>query len=364
MCGIIYLGVKMRVFRDFAVFTGVCVLLSAPALAADVASYCVVEVGSKGIKARVFEFTRINDGEAPDVKQKYSRDINTNLVQSMKDGRFTDVAILESTDAIAMLVGDMKEQSGAKDDCLVVGSSGAAKALNTDELAASVANKTGILMDFINPEQEAKYAMVAAIRPKRRPESVLVDIGSGNTKVGYQIPAEKRFVSFEIPYGSVSLKKAALEKGDFSSGLASVLDGEISPAYKQQLEDKPSLANRARIYWVGGAAWATTSYTHPERATNRFAFLTRKDVRKFLEALKKDKWLDWTPPSGLDPKTAEKAIAEYQKVKDTFARDDLIAGVSIINAVLEQSKPSTMLVFPRNGQWIYGYTMEKYKQDY
>ena len=88
--------------------------------------------------------------------------------------------------------------------------------------------------------------------------------------------------------------------------MTSVLEDEISPAYKQQLEDKPSLANRARIYWVGGAAWATTSYTHPERATNRFAFLTRKDVRKFLEALKKDKWLDWTPPSGLDPKTAEK----------------------------------------------------------
>jgi hypothetical protein len=58
-----------------------------------------------------------------------------------------------------------------------------------------------------------------------------------------------------------------------------------------------------------------------------------------------------------------KAAKERQDVMNVFVREDLYAGVSIMKTILDISNPSAVIIFKRNGGFIYGYALEKYKED-
>jgi hypothetical protein len=58
-----------------------------------------------------------------------------------------------------------------------------------------------------------------------------------------------------------------------------------------------------------------------------------------------------------------KAMKEWEDVQNVFVREDLISGVSIMEAVLDSSNPSATIHFVRSGNFIYGYALEKYRED-
>jgi hypothetical protein len=346
------------------------------AAASNTHYYGAVDLGSKGTKGALYSFVMEEDGPNPSVV--FSKTINTKLVSSMKDGNFTPDGIADATSAVQQVVEAMKaaaaQQSITVDTYYVVGSSGVAHGANKEDLVTSVKNATGIDMDFVDAAREGYYGLISAVPLNRRPIAVYIDIGSGNTKLGCLVGGTglSNFKSAEIPFGSVSGRNEALKRnaGDIGAGMTSVA-ADVSAAYEKQSLDVPCLRNRQRVYWTGGAAWAAATFTHPERELNGWVTITKRDLDTFLASLKDGSW-NQKKPSFVFPKDMPvekqnlirtKALKERDDVQNVFVREDLISGISIMEAVLNSSNPSATIRFSRSGNFIYGYALDKFKED-
>ena len=319
--------------------------------------YAVISNESKGVRAGVYTFTW--DDESLSVKHHYSSSDNINVM-----GRTKDYTIPE--DAMDDAVKTMKNYyitisnkfPKAKIFCTI--SSAYSRVKNVEDLKSRIRSDVQCPTEIITAEKEAYYGILSSIPPKRRSQSVLIDTGSGNTKVGAMIGS--RIESVEIPYGTVTLRKAAQDEGgDYIVALNSLIKSKVLNDYLKTVREKPALANRKRIYWIGGAGWATSAFTHPERAEKDFIYINSKDLTSFYTILQNNEWLERkaTPAKVGGKAVAEKANDAMQKVRDTFTREDLLAGVSIIRGLLTVSPQGSELIFCRNGNWIFGYALEK-----
>ena len=336
--------------------------------------YGAVDLGSRGIKAFLFSFVR--EGDGPDAQAVYKNEINTKLVSGAQGDKFTAAGIDEAATAVSTLLGELKSQAAdrklTKVEYYVVGSSGVAKFANHDDLKAAVDKAAGISMSFVDAPHEAYYGLLSGVPKYRRNVSVMVDIGSGNTKLAYLDHGESH--ATEIPYGSVTLRKAALtEDPDYTTGLDKILVEKIAPAYKAhpKVASCSTPISRHRFYWIGGAAWATATFTRPETAKYGYVSLSMTDINSFLSQLQDKSWLDRAPQFHFAPdvkpstrKTIEAAnLADRKAVAEVFSREDLLAGASIMKTILQGENVSPTLFFVRNGNYLFGYALEKYRED-
>jgi hypothetical protein len=347
--------------------------------------YGAIDLGSKGTKAALYSFVAEEEGFNAVVI--FNKVINTKLVSSMQDGKFTKEGIADAVDAVKQVLDAMKAAAEKRkievDVYYVVGSSAVAKAPNKDELVGGVKEATGIDMDFVDVAKEGYYGLLSSVPLSRRSSSMYIDSGSGNTKLGCLVGDSdvKNFKSAEIPFGSVSGRNEAarLNPKDINAGIESVV-AEVSDAYERQSRDIPCLRNRERVYWTGGAAWATATFTHPEKALSGWVVITKADLDKFQAQLKDGTWnqnklvLHFPPGRSTDndsvaaEKAREgairaKALKDRDDVQNVFVREDLLSGVSIMKAVLNSSNPSATIRFVRSGYFMYGYALEKFKEE-
>jgi hypothetical protein len=137
--------------------------------------------------------------------------------------------------------------------------------------------------------------------------------------------------------------------------------------------DTPCLANRKRVYWSGGAAWATATFTHPEWALDGWVIISKADLNGFLARLESKTWnrgeMKITFPTAkpqtpqMESKIRDQATKDRADVQNVFSREDLVSGVSIMKTILEVSNPTALVQFVRNGNFIDGYALEKYRAD-
>jgi TonB family protein len=343
--------------------------------AANTHYYGAVDLGSRGTKASLYSFVTEEEGANPDVI--FSRIINTSLVSSMQDGNFSPAGITDAVNAVQQVVEAMQGEAAKRDIDVdvyyVVGSSGVARAKNKQALADAVKAKTGIQMDFIDAGREGYYGLMSSAPRSRRMNSVYVDVGSGNTKLGCLVGDHDllNYRGAEIIYGSTSMRNEALKRNpkDVNAGIEDAMQ-DVSSQYEAQSRDIPCLRNRQRIYWTGGAAWATATFMHPEAELKGWVVLTRHDVDTFISRLKDGTWNQRKPvfafPEGTAPEREklirEKAQKEIEDVQNVFVREDLLSGVSIMKAILNSSNPAVTIRFARNGSFIYGYALEKYAE--
>jgi hypothetical protein len=352
-------------------------------VAEKVEYYGAVDLGSKGTKATLYSFEPEEDGDYPNAI--FTKVINTKLVSSMADGKFTRDGIADAADAVKQVIDAMKAEAAKQNIDVavyyVVGSSGVAKGTNKQELVDAVKAATGIDMDFVDAIQEGYYGLSSAIPLSYRPISMYVDVGSGNSKLGCMVGESdpKNFKGAEIPYGSVSGRNDALKRNpnDIVAGVYALI-ADINAAYEKQSRDIPCLRNRERIYWTGGAAWATATFTHPEKALSGWVMITKQDLDNFVAQLKSNTWNQKQPvfhfskdvptdPRKAAAKKAREAAIRKQALKDradvqnVFVREDLLSGVSIMRAIVNSSNPSAKIRFVRGGNYIYGYALEKFK---
>ena len=320
--------------------------------------YGAVDLGSKGTKATLYSFEPEEDGDYPNAI--FTKVVNTKLVSSMADGKFTKEGIADAADAVKQVIDAMKAEAAKQNVQVyyVVGSSGVAKGTNKQELVDAVKAASGIDMDFVDAIQEGYYGLSSAVPLSYRPVSMYVDIGSGNTKLGCMVGESdpKNYKGAEIPYGSVSGRNEALKRNpEIVAGVESLMT-DINAAYEKQSRDIPCLRNRERIYWTGGAAWATATFTHPEKALSGWVMITSKDLDNFLAQLKAKTWNQKQPVFHFstevptDPKKAaakkareagirKQALKDRADVQNVFVREDLLSGVSIMRAILNSSNP-------------------------
>jgi len=340
--------------------------------------YAAIDLGSKGTKAVLYRFERGIEGI--EARSVFRKTINTKLVSSMKGPRFTSEGIQDATEAAKELVKDMRTEAdkiGLSDvQYYIVGSSGVAKGENKADLVAAVKEATGIAMDFVDAKQEGYFTLISSVPLMRRQVAVVIDVGSGNTKAGCLVgdTTIQNFKSAEISYGSVSGRNAAFQKNkeDYKAGVKQVMADEVKPAYERESLDAPCLRNRARLFWSGGAAWATATFRHPENARDGYVALTRADLESFLSSLANGTWnqedlqFHFTKdvPAADRQSIRKSAEEERGKVFNVFAAEDLLSGVSIMKTVLESSNQSPVIFFVRDGNYIYGYALDKFNAEH
>jgi hypothetical protein len=341
--------------------------------------YGSVDLGSKGTKGELFYFAAEEEGRTP--VGVFGKTVNTSLVSSMKDGQFTKAGIDEAVSAVQQVVDAMKAEAEKRkahvDAYFVVGSSGVAKATNKSDLAEAVKAGTSIDMAWVDAAHEGYFGLASSVPLSRRPTSIFIDIGSGNTKLGCLIGSTdfKNFKSAEIPYGSVSGRNEALKRNpkDLNAGLDALM-GDITQTYEAQSRDIPCLRNRDRVYWTGGAAWAAATFAHPEGALNGYVTITKHDLDTFLAALKDGTWMQKKQvfvfpkdmPIERQAAIRAKAASDWNGdhgVLNVFVKEDLISGASIMETFLNSSNPSATIRFVRNGNFLYGYALNELKGD-
>lgn len=331
--------------------------------AGKAANYCAVEIGSRGVKGRLFSFAmRVTDKDQPPFKTDYTRDINTNLVASMEGENFSKRGIEDATRAVETLLSEMRTKDPSC-KAVVVGSSGIGRGKNRADLTSAVTSRTQILeMEYITAEQEAKYGFMGSVPTAEWDSSLFLDIGGGNTKISFMKGSE--FRTHEIPFGSVSLTdRAAAGGADFWNATQAVIDSEIRPAFRRIASKEPRMLNYRTLYWIGGTAWATSTFIAPDKAARRFVPMNTDEIAEFRKSLEAKTWAD-SRPSILASGRAKRAFEKDSKsVQDIFTRDNLIAGHGIVKMIIEDSARKTPIIFARYGNWIFGYVQEKFSDE-
>ena len=185
----------------------------APKVAPQPWYFGAIDIGSRGIKSTLFKF--VKEGEWKDTQVLKAGTQNACLVGKMTpDKRFTPDCIEDAVKNAVTLLEEMKAVA-AKEKItnvkyFLVGSSGVAQGVNKAELVAAMSTATGLDMEFVDANTEARYGLISAVPPAYRSTAVMIDQGSGNTKVACQDKSPNDIKTAEIVLGTVTTANEAL----------------------------------------------------------------------------------------------------------------------------------------------------------
>jgi exopolyphosphatase/pppGpp-phosphohydrolase len=341
---------------------------------AAAALYGGIEIGAKGVKAIALDVT--SSAAGPEIKVLMTGTQNTTLTAGLAASKkFSARALEDTAAAVTKLLNKMqKEHHIPRANIFVVGSSGLFSAISGDKeatdanrkaLMAAIRSASGEPMSFVDVRREAELTINAVIPPRNASSSVLIDIGSGNTKGGYR-SKDGRYVLFGIPYGSVTFSDCiAKQPGTESSADRAVAARRkvLTPALRKDLDGKMGLTERERIYLSGGATWALATYMHPGDRTS-YVPITRDDVARYCQLLQKTPGRHPTIDLSAIPDEAVRAAAskEIARVNKVFTPEQLLAGAEILKALTVEFDFSAKKVsFVRHAYigWILAFVLEK-----
>jgi hypothetical protein len=175
-----------------------------------------VEIGSKGVKGKIFNARAGNNGTYDIQEMSDQREINSNVTDGfdeIKHPYLKPEKITETTNAIANMIRDMKnEYLISEDNIHIFGSSAIIKAKNTDALFLAIMEQTHKQVQFIDVKDEVFYGFINSVPLDMQNRALLIDIGSGNTKMGYYDIRTKSSQSVDIPYGTKSFLDTVILK--------------------------------------------------------------------------------------------------------------------------------------------------------
>jgi hypothetical protein len=371
-------------------------LLGTASLFAQDVAFGGIELASSSIKGLTFVFQPGTDPGAPEaarsdrMKRLQYAERNASFI-SMRDGcklnpKGLDLLVKDMTE----VVSELREGAKAKDlgsiQLYGVGSSGLGAVCNTDEIISRVQAATGLCMEFISASDEARYSL-GFVLPRDRYRSLILDIGSGNTKAGYYVVTKgakwppREWHGLEIEYGARTLKDKALAlmkvvrldaQGnalpamDYYQAVDTVLHKDVLPRIEELKFENSALESFGRIYMMGGSIWATSTRMRPvqqeEWAINS---LTVKDFETMQAQIKDGSFSKYSGSEfgpKVSDKTRESAEEELNDVLQRFDPQSLYAGVSLARFIVQQTTPSAQLYFPTTAAWISGYAREKFKE--
>ena len=322
-----------------------------------------IEIGSKGIKMSVIDVYNIKKGGFT-IKSYWTENVAIAKGISI-DGNLAQEDIDRAANVVVTNYKKIKNEIGVTDaNIFIVGSSGVAMAKNTQALIDKVKATTGKDMEFIDAQMEGKMLLKGCIPPVDYKDSMVLDIGGGNTKGGYvDVYNSENFVFFPLSlnYGTITLTEAVLKKtrndeiNEFnikSFGFLPTLREQVNAMYTS----KPTALEKEKVYMSGGAVWAfyTLYYGGAKEAFNEFKLedvinydaILKNNFKKFEEQAKTDK--------------------EAEKVLKTYSQKYLISGSNILLVCLEAIPDinGKKLYFAKEGQiaWLVSYVADRSKK--
>ncbi|WP_353684560.1 tetratricopeptide repeat protein [Thermodesulfovibrio sp. 3907-1M] len=329
------------------------------------AVYGGIEIGSKGVKAMVLSISPSKEEGFYNVEEKFRKSINTGIITGVKEtGVFSEEAIKETVDAVKELFNIIKGQYGVDEkNIFIAASSALVNVKNRDELSEKIKKLVGKDVFFITKQDEVFYNILGAVPQKFHSKALVIDIGSGNTKIGYieGSQADSRIVSIEIPYGTVSftelIQKDASTQKQMAQVAEKLIQKEVSQSLYRESQRKPALRNRNPVFMVGGIVWAMVTMLHPEKQ-DAFVKITHEEIERFYREIKKnpEKLLNLDLSKIKDENKRQWTSKQIQAVKDTFSKENLLAGASLLKGISDSLYiKGKEVYFSRYGSWLWGF---------
>jgi exopolyphosphatase/pppGpp-phosphohydrolase len=326
--------------------------------------YGGIEIGSKGIKVTVLD---IENAKKNLFTLKEFWTDNVGIAKGISvDGNLAMEDILMACKIVKEDYQKLLEiHKILPENIYIVASSGVGMAKNTEDLVNEVLKTTKKQLDVITSRLEGKLLFRGTIAQKRFEDSMILDIGGGNTKGGYveNFNGETNvFFPLNMNLGTITLTEKINKKvkkqddvAEFSDRLFEYntqLEAEVNKMYDERLESK----SKKNIYISGGAVWAFYSLMNDLAINDNFARFTFEDV-KYYDAVLKNNFSRFVDFGSKD--------AEAAKVLKTYSQKYLIAANAILIASLENlgGIENKKLYFVKQGQiaWLLSYVAETAK---
>jgi len=323
--------------------------------------YGGIEVGGKGVRAAVISVRETGEGNS--VKLVYAEAINSTLMQ-LQDNRFTPEAIRDTAVAVHKLLNRMKTEYRVSVDRINIIASSGVHGENQQALISAIRETTGKTMSFLDVETEVQLSVVGTIPQRYRTEtgwaenrgtSVLIDIGSGNTKGGYQVIRQMNtgtpdydYVTIGIPKGTVTFTNEisdavgdAGDQMDFVKKARELGPSSIRAELRKEMERKPGLINRQRVYLTGGIVWAMVTLMRPDDRRTLVP-INADEIELFYRAVTKDpdslqKLLNPDLTRRIQNRQLRAEVEmDLETVRNTYSPRNLVAGAEILRAVSKE----------------------------
>lgn len=341
--------------------------------------YAGIEVGSKGVKFSLIEMGR-NARSSGAFNQLKDSSVNTDFIS------FTESSFQATLDGLFGLYQTaLNDYDIPSKRVFTVVSSGVGIQAQKEEKKEWITQlidsfRTRISDDkrevpVIDVVGEARLSHLGIVPDARRYTTLLIDIGSGNTKGGFFPYGNlSEFKLFELTWGTKSTANAT-EKAcgedntldNYNRKMARVLAGAENNEIIYAVNSSGSYPLSDNIAFSGGISWALATLMYPEKYDESVVIVSYEDVVKFSERIYRD-YKSLSPEALLkkldDPVLDKELMAKNIKtVNKVFDQRAMMAGTGLLLKIMRQFSSiyeSKRFYLVKNGQvgWISAYVDE------
>jgi exopolyphosphatase/pppGpp-phosphohydrolase len=324
--------------------------------------YGGIEIGSKGIKMTVLEVESIKRNTY-DVKEFWTENVAI-AAGIAQDGTLFKEDIDRAGTVVynnyKKMLGEFKIEDK---NIFIVGSSGVGLATNTADLVAKIKELTNKKIEIISSSLEAKLLLRGCIPPKNYLNSVIIDIGGGNTKGGYakEINGSSVFFPISCDLGTVTLTELINKKCkqktifEFNEVLFNYLP-TMRETFKNMYTSRPESQDKSNVYISGGAAWAFYTLSTGLKAEENFTQVKYDDIIS-IRTIAENNFQKF--------ESLAQDNTEMKKVLNTYQRKYLIAAFNLLETSLEAvpNIQNKKIFFAKQGQiaWLVSYVFDNAK---
>lgn len=321
--------------------------------------YGGIEIGSKGVKMTVLQVENLKKNNY-DVKEFWTENVGIATGISI-DGTLFQEDIERAVAVVLVNYNKMLNEFNIEDkNIFIVASSGVGLASNTSELTDKIKALTKKNTEVISSSIEAKLLLKGCIPPKNYLNSVIVDIGGGNTKGGYakEINGAGVFFPISSDIGTVTLTELINKKCkqktvfEFNEQMFEYLP-TLRETFKKMYNNRPESQQKSNVYISGGAAWGLYTLLTGNVAEENFTPITYDDILS-LKAVAENNYQRFV----LD---AENNV-EKKKVLKVYQQKNLIAAFNLLETSLEVIPEinKKKIYFAKQGQiaWLVSYVFD------
>lgn len=337
--------------------------------------YTGIEVGSKGVKMSMVEIgknaqsngsfnilkdTSVNTDFISFNQQTFSSTLNALCglyTTAQKDYKIPDKRIFTA------ISSGVKMQAEKDDKTALI------KKL-IDSFKIKIKDPSRVV-DIVDVKQEAMLSHLGIVPESRRYSTLLIDIGSGNTKGGYFPNGNtKDFYLFQLNWGTKSMANATEKKleedksiGNYQKQLTRTLTQAENSDIIYAVNASGAYSSNDYIAFSGGAAWAAATLMHPELIDNPIISVSFDEVVKFYEKIYSNS-SNYSAEnlSKVSNDNDEKAaiMKAVKTVNGVFDQRSLMAGTGLLLKIMRQFSSiyeSKKFYLIKNGQvgWISAY---------
>jgi exopolyphosphatase/guanosine-5'-triphosphate,3'-diphosphate pyrophosphatase len=175
---------------------------------------------------------------------------STRLGEGLSTGVLTDAAIARTVEAVASHAATAESLGVAS--VTVTGTAACRRAANTTDLAAAIAAATGLDLEVLSEQDEARLTFDGALRGLAHDDvpTLVIDIGGGSTEYVAGVREAEAWSS--IPFGAVTSTESHFSTDPPRPEDLSNLIGAVSDELEELTRTMPVLAHPGRVVGVAG----------------------------------------------------------------------------------------------------------------